>query len=88
MFGCSGAQIYDPEVMDEGSGQPSLRQWSSLISHDLMYYLGLKPIGSLNISVFEYKYLVWNRSIWLSLDMALEQYWTDLQYALDCIQCV
>ena len=32
MFGCYGTQIYDPEIRDEGSGQP----WDN--------YLGLKPV--------------------------------------------
>ena len=34
MFGCSGTQIYDPEVRDEGSGQPwdnDRASWSSVL---------------------------------------------------------
>ena len=41
-FGCSGAQIYDPEVMDEGLGQPRDNDRAS--PHDLVFYLGLEPI--------------------------------------------
>ena len=29
MFGCSGTQIYDPEVRDDGSGQPWDNDWAS-----------------------------------------------------------
>ena len=41
MFGCSGTQTYNPEVRDEGSGQPwdtDQASWSSV----LRYYLGLE----------------------------------------------
>ena len=37
MFGCSGTHIYNPEVGDEGSGQPE----TTTEPHDLVYYLRL-----------------------------------------------
>ena len=48
MFGCSGTQIYDPEVRDESSGQPwdnDRASWSSVLPRTRtanLHFLGEK----------------------------------------------
>ena len=45
MFGCSGTQIYDPEVRDEGSGQSwdnNRASWSSVLPRLQTRFMGEK----------------------------------------------
>ena len=42
MFNCSGSKIYDPEVRDEGSGQPGFGNRASR-NHNTVYHVGLEP---------------------------------------------